>query len=61
MVECLTKIHSHKNKLNRQIGKVCAHSMKVSLEDLYNETSNCFYCSLNSKEKDQSLVLNEMQ
>jgi len=61
MVECVTDINSQKNQLSRQRGEVVVHSMKVSLEYLYNETSKISRCSLNAKGKDQTLVLNEIQ
>jgi DnaJ-class molecular chaperone len=50
-MECVTGIHSQKKQWNKQRGEVVVHSMKVSLEDLYNGTSKRSYCSLNTKKK----------
>jgi hypothetical protein len=36
-MECVTGIHSQKKQLNRQIGEVVVHSMKVSLKTFTKE------------------------
>jgi hypothetical protein len=38
-LECVTGIPSQKKQLNKQRGEVVVHSLKISLEELYNGTS----------------------